>query len=140
MEEIKIGIGVMIFKDKKILFKKRKTSHGTGEWSFPGGHLEYMESYENCAKRETLEESGIYIKNIRLNYLANLKTYTPKHYVAIELIADWESGEPQVLEPEKNETWEWFDLDNLPSPLFKPCMLAVESYKTGRINYYDNVE
>ncbi len=137
--ETKVGVGVMIFKEGKILFKKRKASHGAGEWCFPGGHLDYMESFEDCARRETREEAGIEIKNIRLNYLANLKTYTPKHYVDIGLIAEWESGEPQVLEPEKNETWEWFDINDLPEPLFEPCKFAVQSYKTGKINYYDNL-
>jgi 8-oxo-dGTP diphosphatase len=136
--KIGIGIGVMIFKDGKVLFKKRKTSHGSGEYSFPGGHLEYMESFESCAQRETLEEAGIYIKNIRVNYLANIKKYDPKHYVDIGVVADWESGEPQVLEPEKNESWEWFDLDSFPEPLFYPCELALKSFKTGHINYYDN--
>ena len=134
----KVGIGVMVLKDGKILFKKRKASHGDGEWSFLGGHLEYMESYEECARREVREEAGIEIKNIRFNYLANVTTYAPKHYVDIGLIADWASGEPQVLEPEKNETWEWFAFDALPEPLFKPCILALEAYKTGK-NYFDAI-
>ena len=135
----KVGVGVMVFKEGKVLFKKRKNSHGDGEYSFLGGHLEYMESFEECAKREVLEEAGIKIKNIRLNYLANIKKYDPKHYVDIGVIADWESGEPQVLEPEKNEFWEWYDIDNFPEPLFYPCKLALESYKTNKVNYYDNL-
>lgn len=49
----KVGIGVMIFKDGKVLLGKRKGSHGDGEYSFPGGHLNYMESFEDCAQRET---------------------------------------------------------------------------------------
>ena len=138
--QTRVGIGVLIVKEGKILFKKRKASHGAGEWSFPGGHLDYMESFEDCARRETKEEAGIEIKNIRLNYLANLKTYAPKHYVDIGLIADWDSGVPQVLEPQKNETWEWFDVENLPEPLFEPCKFAIKSYKSGVSNYYDNLE
>ena len=41
----KVGIGVMVFKDGKVLMGKRKSSHGEGEWAWPGGHLEYMESF-----------------------------------------------------------------------------------------------
>ena len=61
----KVGIGVMIFKDDKILLGKRKGSHGEDEYAFPGGHLEYMESFAGCARREVSEECGIEIDNIR---------------------------------------------------------------------------
>lgn len=133
----KVGIGVMILKEGKVLLGKRKGSHGEGEYAFPGGHLEYMESFAECAKREAKEECGIEIKNVRFQLLANLTKYTPKHYVHIGLLADWQSGEAQVLEPEKSESWDWFELDRLPQPLFETCMTAIGSYKTGR-NYYDN--
>lgn len=60
----KVGIGVMIFRDGEILLGKRKGSHGDGEYAFPGGHLEYMESFSDCARREVREECGIEIANI----------------------------------------------------------------------------
>lgn len=132
----KVGIGVMILRDGKILLCQRKGSHGEGEWSSPGGHLEYLESFENCARRETKEESGIEIKNIRFQFLANVVKYNSKHYVHIGVIADWESGEPKILEPKRQGPWGWYSLDNLPEPLFEMCKLAIDSYKTGRI-YYD---
>ncbi len=135
---VKVGVGVMILKEGKLLLSKRKGSHGAGEYAFPGGHLEYMESFEDCAIRETLEECGIKIKNIEFLYLANVTKYAPKHYVHIGLVAEWESGEPQILEPEKAESWDWYDLDSLPEPMFEMCKLSVESYK-NRKNYYDKV-
>jgi 8-oxo-dGTP diphosphatase len=61
----KVGVGVMIFKDGKVLLGKRKSSHGDGEYAWPGGHMEYMESFEECAKRETMEETGMQIRNVR---------------------------------------------------------------------------
>jgi 8-oxo-dGTP diphosphatase len=45
--ETKIGIGVMVFKDGKVLMARRKGSHGQGEYAFPGGHLEYMKDSKN---------------------------------------------------------------------------------------------
>lgn len=128
----KVGVGVMIVKDGKVLLGKRKGSHGTGQYAWPGGHMEYMESFEECAKRETLEEAGIKIKNVRFLRLANLKEYAPKHYVDIGLIADWESGEPKVMEPGKVESWNWYELDKLPSPLFSTISSYMEALKTGR--------
>lgn len=132
----KVGVGVMILKDGKVLLGKRKGSHGEGQYAWPGGHMEYMESFEECAKRETLEETGIQIKNIRFLRLLNLKEYAPKHYVDIGLIADWESGEPQIMEPDKIETWDWYNIDNLPQPLFGAIPSYLEAYKTGR-NFWD---
>jgi 8-oxo-dGTP diphosphatase len=132
----KVGVGVMIVKNGSVLLGKRRGSHGEGEYAFPGGHLEYMESFEQCAQRETLEECGVEIEHIRFQFLANVTTYAPHHYVHIGLLADWKSGLPEVLEPEASGPWEWYDLDHLPQPLFEMCRLAVDSYKTGR-NYYD---
>ena len=45
-------------------------------------------------------------------------------------------AEPQLLEPESCESWGWYDLDDLPSPLFSSVEQAIESYKTGR-NFFD---
>ena len=77
----KVGIGIMIFKEGKVLIAKRKSLHGEGEYSFPGGHLEYMESFEDCARRETMEETGIQIKNLKFLHLGNIFHYAPKHYI-----------------------------------------------------------
>jgi 8-oxo-dGTP diphosphatase len=126
----------MIIKDGLVLLGLRKGSHGAGEYAFPGGHLEYLESFEQCAQRETLEECGITIRNVRFQFVANVQTYRPRHYVHIGLLANWHSGTPAVLEPQASGVWEWYDLDHLPQPLFEMARLGVESYKTGN-HYYD---
>ncbi len=126
----------MIFKDNKILLGTRKGSHGDGELAFPGGHHEHLESIEACARRETKEECGLEIQNVRFLCLANITEYAPKHYINITLIADWLAGEPQVLEPEKCHGWDWYDVNELP-PLPKIVARCIEAYKTGR-NYFDS--
>lgn len=126
----------MIIKDGKVLLGLRKNSHGAGEYSFPGGHLEHLESFATCARRETQEECGLEITNIRFQFLANLTAYAPKHYTHVGLLADWKSGEPQELEPDKHGQWGWYGLDNLPQPLFYSCRLALDSYRSGK-NYFD---
>ena len=134
----RIGIGVMIFKDDRVLMGKRLGSHGEGQYSFAGGHMEYMESFEDCARREVLEETGIEIKNIRFLMVANVKQYDLKHYVHLTLLADWKNGDPEVLEPNKCEEWLWFDLDNLPEPMFDMCIKSFEAYKNGQC-YFDGL-
>lgn len=133
----KVGIGVMVFKDGKVLLARRKNAHGEGEYAFPGGHLEFGESFEDCARRETLEETGIEIKNIRFLLVANLRHYVGKHYAHITLTADWYRGEPRALEPDKSEQWQWFAIDSMPTPIFETGRISFDAYKTGR-QYYDS--
>ncbi len=64
---IGVGFGVLLLKDGKMLLGKRhedpsKASsalHGEGTWTMPGGKLHFRESFEEGAKREVLEETGI---------------------------------------------------------------------------------
>lgn len=128
---------VIVIKDNKLLLGKRKGSHGEGQFASPGGHLEYMESFIDCAVRETREECGIELQNVKFLFVANIKDYDPKHYCRIGLIAEWKNGEPQLLEPDSCESWGWYDLESLPSPLFSSVEQAIESYKTGR-NFFDS--
>ncbi|MFA6099099.1 MAG: NUDIX domain-containing protein [Patescibacteria group bacterium] len=135
-QHIKVGLGVMLFKDGKVLLGKRRGSHGEGEYAWPGGHLEYMESIADCTRREVREETGMEITNIRFLRLLNLKKYAPQHYVDIGMIADWKSGEPQVLEPNRIECWDWYRLDSLPAPLFGTTASYLEALKSGK-NFFD---
>lgn len=136
--QTKVGIGVMVFKNGKVLMARRKGSHGSGEFAFPGGHLEYMEGFEECAHREVYEECGIEIENIKFLFVANVVKYAPKHYVHLTLTANWKSGEPINREPEKSEAWNWYSLNELPAPLFEMCSLSVESYK-NKENFFDKL-
>lgn len=130
------GVGVMVLKGNKVLLGKRKGSHGEGEYAFPGGHLEYMESVVECARREISEECGIKVKNMQYQFLANVRKYVPKHYIHIGLVAKWKSGEPVVKEPNKVESWGWYDLSDLPQPLFEMTRLAIASIGTEE-PFYD---
>jgi len=132
-----VGVGVMIMRDGKVLLGKRKGSHGDGEYSFTGGHLEYMESIVECAKRETREEAGIEIDGVKFLCIANSKSFAPKHYLYVGLIAEWKSGEPRVMEPDRTESWDWYDFNSLPEPLFQPVAYSLEAYRTGK-NFFDN--
>lgn len=92
-----------------------------GFWCFPGGRLEFDESPEDCARREVLEETGLSIKNLRFGpYTNDIFEKEGKHYVTLFVVADYDSGELELMEPDKCEKWEWFDWKELPSPLFLP--------------------
>ncbi|MFA7653946.1 MAG: NUDIX domain-containing protein [Candidatus Magasanikbacteria bacterium] len=117
----KVGVAVFIVKDKKILMLKRIGAHGADTWSVPGGHLEYGEEPEDAAAREAMEEVGIKITNIRRSvYTNDIFEKENKHYITLFFIAEIESGEPKILEPDRTEEIGWFEWGNLPQPLFLP--------------------
>lgn len=122
-----VGIGVLVVRDGKILLGRRKNAHGAGDWSPPGGHLEFGETPEEAAAREVLEETGLHIENIRLAGVVNSVFHDEqKHYVTLFMVADCPEGSPELCEPEKCEAWEWFSWTHLPKPLFMPLKDLLE--------------
>jgi ADP-ribose pyrophosphatase YjhB (NUDIX family) len=58
--------------------------YNPGTWALPGGHLEFGETFENCAEREILEETGLAIRNIQfLTATNNVMPAENKHYVTV---------------------------------------------------------
>ena len=118
----KIGIGVMVLDEERVLMQKRKNSHGDGTWSFPGGHLEYHENFRDCARREVYEETGLEVDVIDDYPVAVTNDFFEegKHYVTLYLRARPISGEPETREKDKLSEIDWFPWEKLPRPLFKP--------------------
>lgn len=133
----RLGIGVMIQNEKgEVLLGLRKGSHGSGEWSFPGGHLEMGETIFETAKRETKEETNLDINNFELISVADEMRYLKtdgKHYLNIGVKGLYEGGEAVVMETDKCEKWKWFDLDNLPDTLFEGTELIIKNFNANRI-------
>ncbi|MEK6855597.1 MAG: NUDIX domain-containing protein [Nanoarchaeota archaeon] len=130
-ERPKIGVGVIIIKHQKILLMKRKGAHGEGEWALPGGHLEFGESVEQYAKREIIEELGVEVEEIKKKsvYTEDIFQNENKHYITLYCFGKI-IGIPKICEPDKCTEMNWFDFNNLPSPLFLPVKnLVKEGFK-----------
>jgi 8-oxo-dGTP diphosphatase len=116
-----LGVGIFIWKDGKFLMGRRVGKHGRGTWSVPGGYIEFGESFEEAAKRETEEETGLKITNLKfMSATNNLFPEEQKHTVTIFMSSDWQSGEAQATEPDKFVDLGWFTFETLPDPLFVP--------------------
>jgi 8-oxo-dGTP diphosphatase len=116
-----VGVGVIIKRDNTVLIGKRINSHGDGTWSFPGGHLEFGESPEQCAVREVEEETGLHISDVsKLTFTNDIFPKENKHYITLFVTAVCKNGDPQLLEPQKCAEWKWVEWNNLPRPLFTP--------------------
>lgn len=128
-----VCVGILIFNElNEILMGQRLNSLGAGGWSPPGGHLEFGETFEECAIREAFEETGLILSNPEFLALTNnIFQEESKHFIVIFMKARYPKDQI-ILHKEHHKTteWKWFGLDDLPSNLFPPFqqILNDESY------------
>ena len=132
-----IGVGVMILKDNKVLLGKRNNDpekaasllHGEGTWTMPGGKLHFKEYLETAAQREVLEETGIKINKEKLKIISVTNDIVEDaHFVTIGFLCKYFEGVPEVREPDEIVKWRWFELDNLPKPIFFPSEKILKKF------------
>jgi 8-oxo-dGTP diphosphatase len=132
-ERPKVGIGVVVVRDGKILIGERLDGHGKNTYMIPGGHLEFGESFEDCAKREVQEETGLQDISIQgLISIGNDIAYE-KHYVSIGILAESTIGEPYNAEPNKAQNWKWYNPHEIPEPFFLPSKKVVKNWLEGGV-------
>ena len=131
---IKVGIGVMILDEGRVLLghravNKRDTGgiYETDCWTLPGGKQEYRETIFEGAKRETKEETNLDIDKLEL-FSAVDDIQPDRHYITLQIIAKEFSGELKTMEPTKEDEWRWFSLNDLPNNLYSPSEKFIKAY------------
>jgi 8-oxo-dGTP pyrophosphatase MutT (NUDIX family) len=116
---IMAGAGVVVLNDKNEILLGRRTDNGC--WDYPAGSMELGESFEECARREVQEETGLLCG--KLEYLMNTSgkdTFykypngDQVYLAALIFVCRDYSGEMKVQEEEVYEQ-RFFSLDDLPS-------------------------
>jgi len=104
------GVYIFIVNNRKeILIQRKREDHTKlNRWEIPSGHVNSKESYEEAAKRELKEETGI---NVCLNHIKTIKTENPNEFDAFYI------GFSNVLPNPKNnpevDAFEFINLKNL---------------------------
>ena len=138
-QQVRVGVAVIIRRMKDggdvILVGRRKGSHGAGTWTVPGGHLEYGESVEACARREVEEETGLKLISVSKGFAVTNDIFAEedKHYITVWVEATVEDrAVAENLEPEKCDGWHWHTGREIPKPRF----LGLENLMSERPAYF----
>ena len=129
-----VGVGVVFAREGRVFLARRKGELGGGSWGSAGGHLEFGETLEDCARREAREEFGVEVGEVRYLCVSNIIAYG-RHYLDVEFLGEIGEQEPRLMEPGAFEGFGWFPLGLLPEPLFLAMRYAIDSLLTGR-QYY----
>jgi len=126
-----IGCAVIVRNDQgQVLLGKRKNAYRLGLYGLPGGRIDRDEKSFDAAKREMLEETGL--KANSLKYVGVVKewqdSYNFIHF--IYLCTEWR-GDLTLMEPEKCESWEWTNLNQLPKNTLPGHLQGIELLKNG---------
>lgn len=97
------AVGVVCFNEQgEVLLIQRGTPPRLGEWSIPGGRLEWGETTRAAALRELKEETGVEAQLMGLIdvvdgiFTSRTTGNTTRHYVLIDYAARWISGTPKA--------------------------------------------
>lgn len=125
----KVGVGVLIVRNGLVLMQHRKGTHGNNLWAPPGGYLEFGESFEEAARRETKEEVGIALTHVKVvGFTNDIFENDNRQTLVICLVANCDDQQtPQILEPEKCVELKWMKWNELPKELFLPTKKWKES-------------
>jgi 8-oxo-dGTP diphosphatase len=126
----RVGVGVLLTRGDCVLVGLRKGSYGAGTWALPGGHLDFAESWEACALRETEEETGLRATGAR--HIATFNVIDEAegmHYVTLIMRCDVSEGQQAAtLEPHKCGGWKWVTWPGeVPQPVFPSLQRLIDA-------------
>jgi len=131
-DNVRVGVGLCIMRDDKVLLQKRIGKHAGGTYCFPGGHMEKWESIESACVRETKEEAGLDLQFTTPKLWTTVNTMyrdEGKHYLVVLMKAEYISGEAINTEPDKCEGWGWYSWWDLPSPLIQGIQIIKDNHE-----------
>jgi ADP-ribose pyrophosphatase YjhB (NUDIX family) len=134
-----VGVATVVWRDSSrnelLLGLGHSAENRDAIYAVTGGHWESGETLVDAVRRETLEEAGVTIKELRLiSVYEFFNAEKRKSYVSLGFESILDGGEPTVMEPDKKSSWGWYSPDAaLKLPLFDPDKALIERAVSGVI-------
>ena len=125
------SVAVLVVHNGKLLLGKRIKEACFEAWQCPGGYLLKGESLEAAAKRICLQKAGLEIESVRNGPCTNnvFSASVPvKHTVTLYLLTNCFNLKNNRQFENKEYDWSWYELADLPEPLFLPLKILNEQY------------
>ncbi|MGN7296072.1 NUDIX hydrolase [Ferdinandcohnia sp. SAFN-114] len=124
------SVVIIINQQNEVLLQKRKD----GYWGLPGGLMDLGESFEEVAKREVFEETGLVVENLKLlnvfsgsDHYFKVSNGDELYSVTAVYYTKDSSGELKI-DYSESEEMQYFSLNNLPSRLTVEYRGYIEQY------------
>ena len=136
---IRLGVGLLIYKSKKLLLEKRKDCK---KWGLIGGSVDIGESIEDAAIRECIEETSIKLKKENLKFFGlysdinqhRIIKYSDNCFHAIDIIYSYQLIENNLSITKSNESIDvdFFSIKSLPENLVPPAKDPINDFIKSR--------
>ena len=106
-------------------------------WALPGGFVDYGESFEDAARREAMEETGLAVRLLRQLHTYSAPGRDPRSHTATTVFIATASGTPVGADDAKQA--KIFPLDALPPLAFDHAQILADYArfkKTGKLPEY----
>lgn len=136
-----VGVGLQVVHEGKLLLGNKLHGEEAFEFGGFGGVFERLLSFGSAALRDLVEREvgpSFKIADPTFASLSNILRYAPKHFVLMNYVAEWRSGEMIPQPTSSGRNWSWYPLDNLPQPLSIETQHMVDSLRTTRDSFDDD--
>jgi len=127
----KVGVGILVISEGKVLLVKRGFNPELGKWSIPAGFLDYGEDPQKAAVREVLEETNLEVKIFGLLDVYYNQEALTQGGASIFILYHAELRQGEIRAGDDAEEAAFFELSALPELAFSSTKEAIFKWRNA---------
>ncbi|WP_425622526.1 NUDIX hydrolase [Brevibacillus borstelensis] len=132
----------VVREDDKILVQKREKAPFRGYWNAPGGKVEPAETPKEACLREVMEETGLYLNDVKLRGIITVSTSRKSHGTSVLMLFESTDFQGEITGSSEGQI-EWVEIDkiyqskNVPDSFtyLLPYLIETDGLITGKFVY-----